>query len=106
MRSIAKSHTKKRLLTMQKQFEVIKMSEYLISVKIEKLEEGGYLATSDTLQGLIAQGRSIAETMEIAQDVARKLIESCIEHGDPLPYKIEPSKDVMQDVKIPISVIA
>ena len=58
------------------------MSEYLISIKIEKLEEGGYLATSDTLQGLIAQGRSIAETMEIAQDVARKLIESYIEHGD------------------------
>jgi len=58
------------------------MSEYLISIKIERLEEGGYLATSDTFQGLIAQGRSIAETMEIAQDVARKLIESYIEHGD------------------------
>jgi len=82
------------------------MSEYLISIKIEKLEEGGYLATSDTLSGLIAQGRSIAETMEIAQDVARKLIESYIEHGDPLPYKIEPSTNVMQDVKIPISVTA
>jgi len=82
------------------------MSEYLISIKIEKLEEGGYLATSDTLSGLIAQGRSIAETMEIAQDVARKLIESYIEHGDPLPYTIEPSKNVMQDVKIPISVTA
>jgi len=32
------------------------MSEYLISIKIEKLEEGGYLATSDTLRGLVAQG--------------------------------------------------
>ena len=82
------------------------MSEYLISIKIEKLEEGGYLATSDALSGLIAQGRSIAETMEIAQDVARKLIESYIEHGGPLPYEIEPSKNVMQDVKIPISVTA
>jgi len=51
----------------QKQLNVVEMSEYLLSVKIEKLEEGGYLATSDTLQGLIAQGRSIAETMEIAQ---------------------------------------
>ena len=106
MRSIAKSHTKNRLLTVQKQPDVIKVSEYLISIKIEKLEEGGYLATSDTLQGLIAQGRSIAETMEIAQDVARKLIESYIEHGDPLPYEIEPSKNVIQDVKIPISVTA
>lgn len=52
------------------------MSEYLVSIKIEKLEEGVYLATSDTLQGLVAQGRTIAETMEIAQDVAKKLIES------------------------------
>ncbi|PKM99506.1 MAG: type II toxin-antitoxin system HicB family antitoxin [Elusimicrobia bacterium HGW-Elusimicrobia-2] len=61
------------------------MSEYLIPVTIEHLEEGGYLATSSALQGLIAQGRTISETLEIAEDVARKLIESCIEHGDPLP---------------------
>ena len=63
------------------------MSEYLISIKIEELKEGSYLAKSDDLQGLIAQGRTIAETMEIAQDVARKLIESYIEHGDPLPFE-------------------
>jgi predicted RNase H-like HicB family nuclease len=61
------------------------MSEYLITITIEPLEEGGYLATSNTVQGLIAEGRTVAETMEIAQDVARRLIESCIEHGDPLP---------------------
>ena len=80
------------------------MSEYLISIKIEELKEGGYLATSNDIQGLIAQGRTIAETMEIAQDVARKLIESYTEHDDPLPFKIELSKKVMQDVKIPINV--
>lgn len=72
------------------------MTECLISIKIEELEEGGYLATSNDLQGLIAQGRTIAEAMEIAQDVARKLIESYIEHGDPLPFEIEPSKKVMK----------
>ena len=65
------------------------MTETMISIKIEKLDEGGYLATSDTLQGLIAQGRTIAETIEIAQDVAKKLIESYIEHGDPLPFEIK-----------------
>ena len=64
------------------------MFEYILPVKIEELEEGGYLATSDVLQGLIAQGRTVAETMEIAQDVARKLIESCIEHGDPVPFEL------------------
>ena len=73
---------------------VIKMPERLISIKIEELEEGGYLATSDTLQGLIAQGRTVAETMEIAQDVARRLIESYIEHGEPLPFDIEPAKNI------------
>jgi predicted RNase H-like HicB family nuclease len=50
--------------------------EYLVSLKIEKLEEGVYLATSDDLQGLVAQGRTISDTVEIAQDVARNLIES------------------------------
>ncbi|CAD6494634.1 MAG: hypothetical protein LAKADJCE_00873 [Candidatus Argoarchaeum ethanivorans] len=80
------------------------MSEYLISIKIEELKEGGYLATSNDIQGLIAQGRTIAETMEIAQDVARKLIESYTEHDDPLPFKIELSKKVIQDVKIPVNV--
>ena len=64
------------------------MSEILLNIQIEPLEEGGYLATSEDLQGLIAQGRTVAETMEIAQDVARKLIESCLEHGDPLPPKV------------------
>jgi len=61
------------------------MDECLIPIKIEPLKEGGFLATSSVLQGLVAQGRTIAETMEIAQDVARKLIESCHEHGDPVP---------------------
>ena len=69
------------------------MSEYMISIKIEKLEEGGYLATSDSIQGLIAQGRTIAETMEIAQNVAKKLIKSYIEHNDPLPFDVKKSKD-------------
>jgi predicted RNase H-like HicB family nuclease len=81
------------------------MTEFLISIKIEALEEGGYLATSDDLRGLIAQGRTIAETMEIAQDVAKKIVESCIEHGDPLPFEMKRSKKhVKQEVKIPIAV--
>ncbi|MBN2244572.1 MAG: type II toxin-antitoxin system HicB family antitoxin [Candidatus Aminicenantes bacterium] len=65
------------------------MSEFLINIKIEPLKEGGYLATSDTIQGLVAQGRNIAETMEIAQDVAKKIIESYIEHNDPLPFDVK-----------------
>jgi predicted RNase H-like HicB family nuclease len=50
--------------------------EHMIQLHIEKLPEGPYLATSDDVQGLIAQGRTIQETIEIARDVAKKLIES------------------------------
>ena len=81
------------------------MSEFLITIKIEPLEEGGFLATSEAIQGLVAQGRTIAETMEIAQDVAKKIIESYIEHGDPLPFDIKSSKKPSkQELKIPIAV--
>ncbi|GAB4579262.1 MAG: hypothetical protein Fur0022_20000 [Anaerolineales bacterium] len=83
------------------------MNEILLSIQIESLEEGGYLATSDELQGLIAEGRTIAETLEIAQDVARKLVESYLEHGDPLPPKIEAAlqhKNHKTSMKIPISI--
>ena len=50
--------------------------ERLIKVHLEKLPEGVYLATSDDLQGLVAQGRTMSETLEIARDVARRLIEA------------------------------
>jgi len=48
----------------------------MIQLHIEKLPEGVYLATSDEVQGLVAQGRTIQETIEIARDVAKKLIEA------------------------------
>ncbi|MDO9097106.1 MAG: type II toxin-antitoxin system HicB family antitoxin [Candidatus Methanoperedens sp.] len=82
------------------------MTEAMINIKIEKLDEGGYLATSDTLQGLIAQGRTIAETIEIAQDVAKKLIESYIEHGDTLPFEIKEKKSFTITTSVPVSVTA
>lgn len=50
--------------------------ERIVNLHIEKLPEGFYLATSDNVQGLMAQGRTIAETLEIARDVAKKLLES------------------------------
>ncbi len=50
--------------------------EHIIQLHIEKQPEGVYLATSNDLQGLVAQGPTIQETIEIARDVARKLIEA------------------------------
>lgn len=50
--------------------------EHVIQIHIEKLPEGVYLATSDEVQGLVAQGRTIQETLEIARDVVKKLLEA------------------------------
>lgn len=56
--------------------------ERIINIHIEKLPEGLYLATSDEVQGLIAQGRTITETLEIARDVAKKLLEAQEDKSD------------------------
>ena len=61
------------------------MDEVAIRVHIEPLDEGGYVATSPDVPGLVAEGRSIVEAVEIAQGLARKIAESCLDHGDPLP---------------------
>lgn len=82
------------------------MSEYLIPISIEHLEEGGYLATSSVLQGLIAQGRTVAETIEIAEDVARRLVESRLEHNEPIPRELISKKASPDkfDTQIPVLV--
>jgi len=53
---------------------MLMIDERFVRISIEQLPEGVYLATSDDVQGLVAQGRTIAETVEIARDVARKLL--------------------------------
>ena len=59
--------------------------ERIVNLHIEKLPEGVYLATSDEVQGLVAQGRTIQETLEIAHDVAKKILEGQQEHKGTLP---------------------
>ena len=85
----------------------VRAVEYLLPIRIEPLEEGGYLATSEVLPGFLAQGRSIAETLEIAQDVARKLVESYVEHGDPLPDQllVEADRRDSFELRIPVPVV-
>ena len=82
--------------------EVRDMNEIIFSVHIEKLPEGYYLATSNDLPGLVAQGRTINETLEIARDVARKLIESYKQHGDKLPGKIK--NKIFKALDMPLAV--
>lgn len=66
--------------------------ERIVNLHIEKLPEGVYLATSDEVQGLVAQGRTIQETIEIARDVVKKLLEAKQENQD------EPALPLARDV--------
>jgi len=65
--------------------------EHIIQIHIEKLPEGRYLATSEDLQGLVAQGRTIQETVEIARDVTKKLIEA---QSTTAPVSLPPAREI------------
>ena len=78
------------------------MSKTFIAVHLELLPEGVYLATSDDLPGFLAQGRTLAETIEIAEDVARGLIESYLEHEGELPAQLRVTAAGGGDVRIPV----
>ena len=83
------------------------MNELVIPLTVEPLEEGGYLPTSPVWEDLLAQGRTVGETLEIAQDVARKLMESYLAHGDPLPESLKQSMvNAQTPLHLPIAVPA
>ena len=81
------------------------MQETTIRLHVEPLEGGGYLATSPDVQGLVAEGRTITEAVEIAQGLARKILESCLEHGDAIPPALAAlTGDGPVDLLVPVGV--
>ena len=79
-------------------------NETTIRLRIEALAEGGYVATSPDVPGLVAEGRSVTEAVEIAQGLTRKIIESCREHGDPLPKSLAKLVDTPLKLVVPIGI--
>ena len=82
------------------------MNEATIRLHIERLADGRFLATSTDVPGLVAEGRSVAEATEIAQGLARKISESCIEHGESLPPALSKFREpeTRLDLLVPVSV--
>ena len=89
---------------MKRQEHVAEVEEVAIRIRIGALKEGGYLGTSPDVPGLVAEGRSIAETIEIAQSLARKIVESSREHGDPLPAVFSKARQKTREflVRVPM----
>ncbi len=65
------------------------MAKLIIPVEIEPLEEGGYLAVCQAIQGCHAEGETVAEALDNLEDVARILLELRQEDGLPLPEGLE-----------------
>jgi antitoxin HicB len=87
---------------MKRQEHVAEAEEVAIRIRIEALKEGRYLGKSPDVPGLVAEGRSIAETIEIAQSLARKIVESCREHGDPLPAVFSKGRQKAREFLVPV----
>jgi len=65
------------------------MAKLVVPVVVEPLEEGGYLAICEAIQGCHAEGETVAEALENLEDVARILLELRREDGLPLPEGLE-----------------
>jgi predicted RNase H-like HicB family nuclease len=61
------------------------MKKLNIRLNFEPLEEGGFVATSPDVPGLVAEGQTIEELTELAYALAHDIAASCRDHGDPLP---------------------
>jgi predicted RNase H-like HicB family nuclease len=88
----------------KRQERVAPVDEVPIRLRIESLDEGGYLATSPDVPGLVAEGRSVTEAVEIAQGLARRIVVSCLDHGDPLPPAFRKSHPVRRDFVVPVGI--
>ena len=89
---------------MKRQEHVAEVEQVAIRVRVERLKDGRYLGTSPDVPGLVAEGRSVAEAVEIAQGLARKIVESCLEHGDPLPAVFRNKRRTAHEFRVPVPV--
>jgi predicted RNase H-like HicB family nuclease len=79
-----------------------RVDEVVIRVRVRRLKGGVYLATSPDVPGLVAEGRSIAEAVEISQRLARQMVEVWLEHGDPLPPVFGKARRAPQELLVPV----
>ncbi len=70
---------------------------YRLSLNIEQMEDGSYMATSPDLEGFLVLAETIDEVLQLAPNVARTLIETMLEEG------IEP-KIQREEFRFPVKI--
>jgi predicted RNase H-like HicB family nuclease len=76
-------------------------TEIVLNVKVQALDEGGFLATSPDLPGLVVQGRTRVEAIELAQANARILIGGVSLRKTAAAARIAPSFQTQDQVPQP-----
>jgi predicted RNase H-like HicB family nuclease len=89
-------------IIVRRQVQMADVEEVAIRVRVQTMKGGRYLGTSPDVPGLVAEGRSLSETIEIAQSLARKMVESCREHGDPLPPAFREKHVSAREFRVPV----
>jgi hypothetical protein len=59
---------------------------------------------AQTCQAWWPKAAAFSEAATIAQDLARKIVESCLDHGDPLPKVFAKLKHKSMDLLVPVGV--
>jgi antitoxin HicB len=96
--------TRTRKRAPHRQRRASEVDEVTVLLHIEALKEGSYVATSPDVPGLVAEGRSVMEAVEIAQGLTRKIVESCLEHGDPLPPALAKVNRSAFELRVPVGI--
>ena len=55
--------------------KIIKKNTYIYKIKVEKLDEGGFLAVCSDLKGALAEGDTMEEAIENCQDAIKVILE-------------------------------
>jgi antitoxin HicB len=80
------------------------MKHLSYTVKIEPVEEGGYIASVPALPGCQTQGETYDEVVEMAGDAILCYVEGLTKHGLPVPVeKTRPTRLLRLDFNFPVT---
>lgn len=78
---------------------------YFFPINIEPCEEGGFLATCETLQGCLAEGETYGQAIENIQDVIEIHLEARKKFNDFIPSVSMPETSNLRfSLPLPISI--
>ena len=64
------------------------MTEYNLTVIIQKDEDGNFIAICPALQGCYTDGETLEDALDMIRDAIKLHIEARLENGEPIPVEV------------------